>query len=144
MWVIRRSIVDWDCSKTVTLLETLKITNQLREKSHVSSEVEHLFPEVGCVRNITADSEVISLDTGLRMDGIPALDLWDLVIEVLHSSENIQHASRNRCREEVNCQASRNRVRNETPSTNTMITLSQAQNFLTSKPSCTFLKTMRL
>ena len=27
-------------------------------------------------------SEVMSLDAGLRMDGLPALDLWDLVIEV--------------------------------------------------------------
>ena len=32
------------------------------------------------------EAEVISLDAGLRMDGIPALDLWDLVIEVFHSS----------------------------------------------------------
>ena len=29
---------------------------------------------------------IISLDAGLRMDGIPVLDLWDLVIEVFHSS----------------------------------------------------------
>ena len=34
------------------------------------------------------ESEIISLDAGLRMDGIPALDLWDLVIGVLHSSSN--------------------------------------------------------
>ena len=27
-------------------------------------------------------TEVNSLDAGLRMDGLPALDLWDLVIEV--------------------------------------------------------------
>ena len=33
-------------------------------------------------------AEVISLDAGLRMDGIPALDLWDLVIEVFHASPN--------------------------------------------------------
>ena len=33
-------------------------------------------------------SEVISLDAGLRMDATPALDLWDLVTEVLHSSPN--------------------------------------------------------
>ena len=26
------------------------------------------------------ESEVISFDAGLRMDGIPALDLWDLVV----------------------------------------------------------------
>ena len=30
----------------------------------------------------------MSLGAGLRMDGIPALDLWDLVVEVLHSSSN--------------------------------------------------------
>ena len=30
----------------------------------------------------------MSLDAGLRMDGIPSLDLWDLVIEVFHSSPN--------------------------------------------------------
>ena len=29
----------------------------------------------------STETEVISLDAGLRMDGIPALDLWDLVIE---------------------------------------------------------------
>ena len=31
---------------------------------------------------------MISLDAGLRMDEIPALDLWDLVKEVFHSSPN--------------------------------------------------------
>ena len=34
----------------------------------------------------STESDVISSDAGLRMDGIPALDLGDLVIEVLHSS----------------------------------------------------------
>ena len=58
-----------------------------------------------------------SLDAGLRMDGIPVLDIWDLVIEVLHSSRNTQ-ASRNRSREVVNNHASNIRVRNETQSTN--------------------------
>ena len=36
----------------------------------------------------STESEMISLDAGLRMDGIPALDLSDLVIEVQHSSPN--------------------------------------------------------
>ena len=39
------------------------------------------------------ESEVSSSDAGLRMDGIPALDLWDLIIEVLHSS-SIQSTAR--------------------------------------------------
>ena len=34
------------------------------------------------------ESEVISLDAGLRMDGLPALDLWHMVIEVLRSANN--------------------------------------------------------
>ena len=40
---------------------------------------------VGCARNklhfhtISTESEIISLDAGLRLDGIPALDLWDLI-----------------------------------------------------------------
>ena len=34
------------------------------------------------------EAELISLDAGLRNDGIPALDLWDLVIEVFHSPPN--------------------------------------------------------
>ena len=31
-------------------------------------------------------AEMISLDAGLRMDGIPALTLCDLVIEIFHSA----------------------------------------------------------
>ena len=51
MWATRLSIVDWVCSKTQALLETLRIQNQLREESCVSLEAEHLSPFVGCVRN---------------------------------------------------------------------------------------------
>ena len=40
------------------------------------------------VSHSSTEAEVISFDAGLRMDGIPALDLWDLVIEVFHSSPN--------------------------------------------------------
>ena len=38
------------------------------------------------VSHSSTESEVLSLDAGLRMDGIPAPDLWDLVTEVVHSS----------------------------------------------------------
>ena len=41
-----------------------------------------------CVSHSSTESEIISLDAGLRMDGILTLDLWDLVIDVLHSSSN--------------------------------------------------------
>ena len=37
----------------------------------------------------STESEIISLDAGLRMDGLPAIDLWDVAIEVSHSSNNV-------------------------------------------------------
>ena len=36
----------------------------------------------------STESEIISLDAGLRVDGIPAVDLWDEAREVMHSSNN--------------------------------------------------------
>ena len=36
----------------------------------------------------STEAEIIFLDAGLRMDGIPTLTLWDLVIEVFHSVPN--------------------------------------------------------
>ena len=36
----------------------------------------------------STESEIISLDAGLRTDGLFALDLWDMVIEVLRSTSN--------------------------------------------------------
>ena len=45
------------------------------------------------------------MDAGLRLDGLPALDLWDAVIEVLHLSKNTdpptQQAAGNSPRKEV-------------------------------------------
>ena len=39
------------------------------------------------VSHSSTEAEVISLDAGLRMGGIPALDFWDLFTEVSHSSQ---------------------------------------------------------
>ena len=35
------------------------------------------------VSHSSTESEIISLDAGLRLDGIPALDLWELIVAVL-------------------------------------------------------------
>ena len=35
------------------------------------------------VSHSSTESENISLDAGLRLDGIPAFDLWDLIVAVL-------------------------------------------------------------
>ena len=36
--------------------------------------------------NSSTESETISLDAGIRMDGIHALDFWDLIVAVLHGN----------------------------------------------------------
>ena len=38
------------------------------------------------VSHSSTESEIISLDAGLRLDGIPALDSWDLIVAVLHGN----------------------------------------------------------
>ena len=44
------------------------------------------------VSHSSTESDIISLDAGLRKDGLLALDLWDIVIEVLRSTNNtVQH-----------------------------------------------------
>ena len=66
----------------------------------------------------STESEVISLDAGLRMDGILALDLWDVVIEVLHSSKNTHQAVRDHCPKGKNDdQVQRSRALSELQST---------------------------
>ena len=40
------------------------------------------------VSHSSTEAQIISLDASLRMDGIPALTLWDMVIEVFHSEPN--------------------------------------------------------
>ena len=35
------------------------------------------------VSHSSKESEIISLDAGLRLDGLPALELWDLIVSVL-------------------------------------------------------------
>ena len=42
------------------------------------------------VSHCSTESEIISSDTGLRLDGLPALELWDLIVPVLG---NVSHVS---------------------------------------------------
>ena len=61
------------------------------------------------VSHSSAEAEIISLDAGLRMDGIPALDLWDVVTEVFLSSPN----QFNNSKDQVRGNSSRNTTSNK-------------------------------
>ena len=56
--------------------------------SHTFVPISWMCKKQTSVSHSSTESEIISLDAGLRMDRTPALDLWDLVIEVFHSVPN--------------------------------------------------------
>ena len=94
MWVTQFSIVGWVCFKTQILLATLRTQNQLRRwilciiGSRTFVSIIWMCKKQTSVYHSSADSEIISLDAGLRMDGLFALDLWNVVIEVFRSANN--------------------------------------------------------
>ena len=49
--------------------------------------------EQTAVSHSSTESEIISLDTGLRLDGLLALELWDLIVSVFGSVSQISDRS---------------------------------------------------
>ena len=76
MWVIRRSIVDWDCAKTQTLLGDLEDSkiNFGRNLVYLWKSSKKLYVSQTSVSHSFTESEIISLDAGLRLDGLLALN----------------------------------------------------------------------
>ena len=76
-------------SKTLTSREILKIQNQPQEVSCVFLEVIRLFNKLMCKKpnccfhTFQQNPKSSLWDTGLRLDGLPALELWDLIVSVL-------------------------------------------------------------
>ena len=73
-------------------LEALKIYFKWNivhfRKPHVRSNQLWMCKKQTSVSHSSTESEIISLDAGMRMGGIPALDLWDLIVAVLHGNTN--------------------------------------------------------
>ena len=49
------------------------------------------------VSHSSTESEIIPFDTGMRLDGIPALDLRDLIVAVLGKTNQSNKARGNLC-----------------------------------------------
>ena len=49
------------------------------------------------VSHSSTESEVISLDTGLRLDGLPALERWDLIVSVLGNVTRVSGSGKPEC-----------------------------------------------
>ena len=50
--------------------------------SHIFVPISWMCKKQTSVSHISTESEIISLDTGLRLDGLLALELWDLIVSV--------------------------------------------------------------
>ena len=96
MWDILLSNADWDCFRTLTSREILKVQNLRQVEtlcvfgSHTFVPISWMCKKQTSVSHSSTESEIICLDTGLRLDGLPALELWDLIVSVFG---NISHIS---------------------------------------------------
>ena len=57
--------------------------------SHTFVPISWMCKKQTAVSHSSTESEIISLDTGLRLDGLPALELWDLIVSVVGSVSQI-------------------------------------------------------
>ena len=92
-------------------------------------------------------SEINSLDAGLCMDGLPALDYWDVVIEVLRSSKSTESPAHGAA---GNCSRNHKQIQTQSKREIEMLinchmwtTSPQTQIFLKASLGCTSLKTMK-
>ena len=96
MWEILPNNADWDCFKTLISREILKIQNPILGGtlcifgSHTFVPISWMCQKQPSVPHSSTESEVISLDAGLRLDGIPTLDQWDLIVAVLGNRNQSQ------------------------------------------------------
>ena len=94
MWVIRQNNAGWDCFKTPILRVILRTQNLLLEElwcisgSHTFLPIIWMCKKQTSVSHSSTESEIISLDAGLRLDGITALDLWDLIVLLLGNHDS--------------------------------------------------------
>ena len=98
MWVILLNNAGWDCFKTPILQEILRIQNLLLVEHcvfflEVIVPISRMCKKQTAVSHSSTESEIISLDAGLRLDGLPALELWDLIVSVLGNVSRVSDRS---------------------------------------------------
>ena len=59
--------------------------------SHIFVPISWMCKKQTSVFHSSKESEIISLDTGLKLHGLPSLELWDLIVSVLGNSSSISN-----------------------------------------------------
>ena len=89
MWEILQSNADWDLFQDSDFAGDLEDSKSTSGGtlcifgSHTFVPISWMCKKQTSVSHSSTESEIISLDTGLRLDGLPALELWDLIVSVL-------------------------------------------------------------
>ena len=94
------------------------------------------------VSHSSTEAEIISLDAGLRMDGVPALTLWDLVIEICYSVPNGIEQTKEELRGDP-LQSTSSNASTPTSFQLTLTTFHPTQCIMVRVPCCMSLRTMR-
>ena len=95
MWVIQPNNSDWD-SDFAGDLEDSKSTSGgtlCIFGSHTFVAISWMCKKQTAVSHSSTESETISLDTGLRLDGLFALELLDLIVYVLGNNSRVSDRS---------------------------------------------------
>ena len=156
LWVTRLSIDDRAHSKTQTLLRFGRFTmnlgwNLMYLGKRTFVPICWMCKKQTSVSHGSTASEIISLDAGLIMDGLLALDLWDVVKEVLRSSNSTKSPKTKPAT--GNCLRDPERDRTSKPNRRETemlincrirITLLQTHTLLKVSLSCTFLRITKL
>ena len=61
--------------------------------SHTFVPISWMCKKQTSVSHSSTEFEIISLDTGLRLDGLPALELWDLIVSVFGNISRVSDGS---------------------------------------------------
>ena len=61
--------------------------------SHTFVPISWMCKKQTAVSDSSTESEIISLDDGLGLDGLPALELWDLIVSVLGNVSRVSDGS---------------------------------------------------
>ena len=102
MWVKLHNNAGWDCFQTPILWEIRSQNLLLVELffgRHTFVPISWMCQKQTSVSHSSTESEIISLDAVLRLDGIPVLDLWDLIVSVFGNTTH----KRDRTKKPVVC-----------------------------------------
>ena len=78
--------------------------------SHTFVPISWMCKKQTAVSHSSTESEIISLDTGLRLDGLPSLELWDLIVSVLGNVSRVSDGSGKPVNGEDKHQTSHNKI----------------------------------